>query len=392
MSAAATASHGGTPTLPCNTTVTATGPAGFTSDSIAVTVNQAPALIVPALLGAVGGGLQLGGFSVTLTAAQQSVVRVHVESSDASRVLVASSPSAPGAGAIDIDIPAGMTAASFYVQGVDWTSGTSSAGSADLTFSAAGFTSDIASVNYVQPALEIDSLPTTTPAAAPNHDFRVRVGIAAAGGASLTAFQPRRPGGQPLSVTVTNSNAAVAQIDKIGGAADLQVQVADIAVGASATPFNASGGLEFDPRGAGTTVVSAAIPGFMTTTAGARTVTVTPSPKITMAVHAPGDRRRAAERRVRRDARDAAAGRPDRAPDLVRSVARAAGTERDRARPRFDRRHCACWNVGVQSSTCRARTGFRDRAAQETTSRSTPRLLIISTVRPQLTTCRQLSR
>ena len=107
---------------------------------------------------------------------------MHVESSDASRVLVASSPSAPGAGAIDIDVPAGITAVSFHVQGADWTSGTSSAGSADLTFSAAGFTSDIASVNYVQPALDIDSLPTTTPAAAPNDDFRVRVGVAAADG------------------------------------------------------------------------------------------------------------------------------------------------------------------------------------------------------------------
>ena len=61
------------------------------------------------------------------------------------------------------------------------------------------------------------------------------------------------------------------------------MQIANIAVGASDTPFNASGGLEFDPRDDGTTVVSATIPGFITTTAGARTVIVTPSPKITMA-------------------------------------------------------------------------------------------------------------
>lgn len=68
----------------------------------------------------------------------------------------------------------------------------------------------------------------------------------------------------------------MAEIDPNGGGAGAQQQTTAIAAGASRSPFNAAGGLEFDPLATGSTVVSASIPGFITTTAASVSVTVNP--------------------------------------------------------------------------------------------------------------------
>ena len=88
--------------------------------------------------------------------------------------------------------------------------------------------------------------------------------------------QSRRPGAPDLVVTVTNSNAAVAEIDQNGGLNGAQVQTARIVAGQSSTPFNAAGGLEFDPLGIGSTVVTATIPNVTTLPATGFAVNVTP--------------------------------------------------------------------------------------------------------------------
>jgi hypothetical protein len=75
---------------------------------------------------------------------------------------------------------------------------------------------------------------------------------------------------------VTNSNAAVAEIDQNGGLNGSQVQIATIPAGLSGTPFSAPGGLEFDPLGVGSTTVAASIPGFASAPAAGFTVNVTP--------------------------------------------------------------------------------------------------------------------
>jgi K319L-like, PKD domain/PKD domain len=279
ISAAPPATYGGTATLPCTTTVTATGPAGFASDSISVTVNQAPSITAPMAVGAVGAGLQIGAFSATLSAAQQSVVKVRLTSNDATRVLLSPEATTPGAGVIEIDVPAGQTTLNFHVHGADWMPLSSTAGTVTITFWADGFTGAATSVNYVQPALEL-SLPTATSSASPNTDFTVRVGLPAADNATLASPQPRRAGASPLTVTVRNSQAAVAEIDANGGGNGAQEQTASIAAGQFSTPANAAGGLEFDPKAGGTTIVTAAIPGFTATTAAAKTVTVAASPLI----------------------------------------------------------------------------------------------------------------
>ena len=227
--------------------------------------------------GTVGGGLQIGAFSATLSAAQQSVVRVRLTSNDATRVLLSPDAATSGTGVIEIDVPAGQTLLNFHVHGADWMPLSSTAGIVTITFWADGFTGAATSVNYAQPALEL-SLPTGTSSASPNTDFTVRVGIPAADNATLASPQPRRAGASPLTVTVRNSQAAVAEIDTNGGGNGAQEQTASIAAGQSSTPDNAVGGLEFDPKAGGTTIVTASIPGFGTTTAAAKTVTVAASP------------------------------------------------------------------------------------------------------------------
>jgi hypothetical protein len=77
-------------------------------------------------------------------------------------------------------------------------------------------------------------------------------------------------------VTVSSSDSNAAEIDQNGGLNGAPSQTATIAVGQSATPFNAAGGLEFDPKAMGTTIVTATVPGFITTAAAMKTVTISP--------------------------------------------------------------------------------------------------------------------
>ena len=258
------------------TVVTATIPGFITTAAGARTVTVVtPGINIPSQLGSVGGGLQLGQLGGSLAATQHGGVTVHLVSSDPSRVLLSPNATTPGLDAIDIDVANGQIGFSFFVQGTDWIPGASSAATVGLTITAPGFVSASTSVNYVQPGLDLESVPTTIGATAANVDFTVRVGVPAALNASVTP-QPRRAGAAPLIATVGTDDTAVAEIDLNGGVNGAQPQTASIAAGQGATPFNTAGGLEFDPKAQGTTVVTATIPGFITTTAGAKAVTINP--------------------------------------------------------------------------------------------------------------------
>lgn len=228
------------------------------------------------MLGSIGGGLQFGAFGGSLGASQHGGVTVRLASSDPSRVLLAPNATTPGLATLDIDLPNGQTGFSFYVQGTDWIPGTSSAQAVAIAITAPGFIDDSTSINYVQPALDLLSVPTTIGATAVNVDFTVRIGVPSAFDASITTQQARRAGAAPLTVTVTSSDDTVAEIDQNGGLNGAPSQTATIASGQFATPFNTAGGLEFDPKAVGTTVVTATIPGFITTGAGTKTVIINP--------------------------------------------------------------------------------------------------------------------
>jgi hypothetical protein len=203
-------------------------------------------------------------------------VSVHLESSDPTRVLLAPNATTAGAAFIDIPLANGQVSFSYIIQGTDWVAGSSSSATVTITASAPGFTNRTATATYVQPAVALSSLPATTTAAAANVDFYVQVGVASSGNGTVQTAQARRAGAPDLTVTVTNSNATAAEIDLNGGINGAQLQTAAIKAGSSNTPNNATGGLEFDPLTAGTTAVAAGIPNFITTSAGAKSVTITP--------------------------------------------------------------------------------------------------------------------
>jgi hypothetical protein len=241
-------------------------------------------ITVPAL-GDLGGGLQRGAINGVLGASNHGGVTVHVESADPSRVLLAPNATTPGGTSVDVFVANGATLFGFYMQGTDWVSGTSSAATVTVTASASGFASGSNTVDYVQPALRLAGLPTSMTTLSANNDFLVQIGTPTAGNLNISTLEDRRAGAPALVVTVTNGDAAVAEIDPNGGGAGAQIATASIVAGANGTPNNAAGGLEIDPVGVGTTTVAASIPGFIVTTAGSATVTVG-TPSITVPVQA----------------------------------------------------------------------------------------------------------
>jgi hypothetical protein len=253
------------------TTVSATIPGviATTAASVMVTVST-PGMTMFGLPRTVGAGLQEFCCTARLGASAHGGVTMHIESSDPSRVLLAPNTTTAGTMAIDVVVPNGSTDASFVVQGVEGTTG-----SATITASAPGFTNGSGLVTVVQPALRLESLSTSIASTAANNAFFVRVGLPNASNTNLAVIQDVRRGGPTLTATVTNSMESVGQL--VTTAQTGQTVTVQIPPGQSFSPTTvATGGVAFDPLTAGTTTVVGAIPGFITTTAGSVTVTVTP--------------------------------------------------------------------------------------------------------------------
>ena len=179
-----------------------------------------------------------------------------------------------GAEFIDVSVPNGSTDVNFYVHGMEGVTG-----AATITASAPGFTtSPTGTVNVLAPWLELVSVPDTTTTLSADSPFYVRTGVVLTGGTSFWAFQAPRPGGSGVSVNVTHTNTAVAQLVTTAGAA--QTRTVNIAAGQFNSPTSvAAGGVAFDPIAAGTTIVSASATGY--TAIRTETVTVT-SPGMTL--------------------------------------------------------------------------------------------------------------
>jgi hypothetical protein len=261
------------PLGPGVTAVTASSP-GF-DNSVFGTVNvtvTTPQITLIGLPFKVGAGLQSNfnpfccGIAAILEGSDHGGVMVRIRSLTPAVALVAPDDATPGAEFVDVFVPAGSTVAPYYIQGV-------SVGTASLSATATGFLTGIGSVDVVQPALQIESLPTTMNATDPSVAFSVAIGVAADGGSALAQYQSTRPG-MPVTVTVTNSNGGVAQLVTLAGGA--QSRTVAIPAGQVRTAFTAAaGGVEFDALAGGNTTVSASIPGFLTTTAGTVAVDVT---------------------------------------------------------------------------------------------------------------------
>jgi hypothetical protein len=215
----------------------------------------------------VGAGLQTGTvpfccvLAATLNASEHGGVKVRITSSNPSVALVSPDATTAGTDAIEVDVPQGQVTAPYFVQGVEGATGTVS-----FTATAPGFAQGTGTVSVVAPAVQLQSLPTSTTATAANIDFQVLVGLP--DGSNGFIFFPMPVRAQhTLTLTVTNSNATAARL--VTQAGNGQSRQVTISAGNSVSPTGvASGGIAFDPLAAGTTTVTVATAGVTTTAAG----------------------------------------------------------------------------------------------------------------------------
>ena len=243
------------------TTVAASIP-GFiatAATSVNVTVSG-PGIQLLSLPTTVGAGLQ-DGYTARLGATQHGGVTMRIESANPAAVRVAPNATTPGTAFIDVFIPNTQTDASYTIQGIESAPIPSSA---TITVTATGFTTATGTVDVVQPAIRLESVVTSTTSLSPDQAFWVRVGLPFAGNSNLSVIQNVRVGSGSLTATVTNSNAAVAQLTTLTGSG--QSRTVTIPENSSVSPTSvASGGVAFDPIGGRITTVSASIPGFIAT-------------------------------------------------------------------------------------------------------------------------------
>jgi hypothetical protein len=207
--------------------------------------------------GSVGGSAQHGGVTVVVKPLNPAVARIAPDNATAAD------------DSLVIALPNGSVNFSYYLHGMDGV-----VDSTPLIAYATGFTPDTSMVRVPQAGFDISSLTATYTTQTVNDLFMVRLGVPNAGNTSLSTIQNRRFGGTALTTTVTNGNAAIADLVTTGGPADQAT--AQITAGTSSTPATlAAGGIEFDPIGAGSTTVSATIPGYLAMNTATVNVTIT---------------------------------------------------------------------------------------------------------------------
>src|SRR6185503_14180833 len=168
---------------------------------------------------------------------------------------------------LDVFVANGFVDANFVVQAVE-----GAPTSATITATAPGFASGTGTVTVVQAALDISSLPTTATSLSADDPFWIRVGLPNAARTALNVLQPPRVGA-PLTVTITNSNAAVAQLVTTALTGQ-QVAVTLPAGQLNSATTVAQGGVALHAGSPGSTTVSATIPGFIATTDASVAVTI----------------------------------------------------------------------------------------------------------------------
>jgi hypothetical protein len=231
----------------------------------------APGITLFSLPSDVGAGLQSSNFTARLSASQHGGVTLRIESSNPSVIALAPDATTPGSAFIELPIADGFTDASYTIQALEGASGT-----VTLTASASGFLDTTGSVTAVTPGLRLVGLQTNPNADAADDPFQVQLGTLNGDGSNLAAIQAARVGGGGLTATLSNSVAAVGQL--VTQTQTDQVVTVAIAEGANVSPVSvASGGVAFDALAPGSTIVSGAIPGFVTSGAGNVGVTVNPA-------------------------------------------------------------------------------------------------------------------
>lgn len=271
VSVTTTAAYGGTAGVPCNSNVTATAPS-VTQDAFTVYVNTPPALTV--YTNRVGSGLITSG-SVQMDFAQHGGVTVRVTSLDPTVALVSANSTTAGTAFIDVFVPNNSSSFTYYLQGVE-----TKTGDIEIQATAPGFATDTTAVPVEQPAVMISNLGTNYTSLNADIPFYVLVGVSDIYYGGVNS-QNIRPGGTPLTATLTSSDTSKARLVTTAQSGD--VVTVQVPVGTYYSPTTvAAGGVALDVRNAGTTTVQASIPGLVARPTATVAVTVT-APGITAA-------------------------------------------------------------------------------------------------------------
>ena len=263
------------PLVAGTTTVTVTSPSATTMTTAGVrTINISSPGITMSATHTIGARLQSTN-SATLGASQHGGVTVTVTSSAPGVVLVAPNSTTAGAPSFPLTLANGETSVPIWIQGMENATGT-----AIVTVSAPGFVSATTAVTVVASAVEIQALTlTTTAGAASDTSWYVQTGIPNAGGTALSSVKNVRAGGPAFIVTLTNSNATVAQLSSDEPATTGATVTKPIQQGIYYTQAIVAGttyGLTFNPVAAGSTTVTVTGPtGVLTmSSTGVRTVAI----------------------------------------------------------------------------------------------------------------------
>lgn len=246
---------------------------GVVDDSARTIEYAAAALDFLGLPESVGAGLRGGLLRARLNGSAHGGITVDIVSADPSKVLLAHGPDDPGSVSLSIFVADGSIDANFYAHGIE-----NVTGAVAVSASASGVVGAVDGVSVVTPNFRLNGIVSTIDTLDPPDAFTVQVGVSS-NGTSWNDTQEARAGGPGIDGVAYVIDPTVAQI--VGTSATGDSLAFRIEPGDSSTPGSlATGGLGIDGVAAGSTFVTAAIPGFSPTTQGVRQIEVT-QPTIT---------------------------------------------------------------------------------------------------------------
>ena len=258
-----------------NTLVTARIPNVFPTGNASISIDVTDMALVMAPIGKVGAGLQSSSQTATIGFANHGGVTVRIESASPSVALVSPNFSTPGTAFFETFVVNGVTTVPFFVQGVE-----GAAASATINATSTGFANAARVADIVPPGVQIEQLEDSLDVNDADDPFIVRIGVPKSDLTAIELPQVVRAGGTAKTATVSHSNAGIA--DLVTNLLIDESVTVSIPVGQSQSGADvASGGVALDPLLAGTTVVSASVPGAATLAASAATCVLTGVPNPT---------------------------------------------------------------------------------------------------------------
>ncbi len=216
----------------------------------------------------VGAGLQSSQLRARLSGRRHGGVTLRIESLDPSIALVSGGIDDPGQDFVEVFVPDGSIDAPFHAHGLEGVVDV-----ARVVASTAIAFPDTTDVSVEQPGVQIGLIGSTYSLGDAVDAFRVELGLPAPDGSRVFSTQARRAGAPPLAVTVNSSEPTVGEIVSSAGSGSSQtvfVQPGDI----FSPNTLAQGGVGLRPVGPGTSVITAAAPGFVQTGRAQREITV----------------------------------------------------------------------------------------------------------------------